>query len=447
MKPSRLLAPALLLLLACGDGTAANPADTELRELLREAGVTTLSPLPPQDPALVALGRALMFDKILSGNRDVSCATCHDPLAHTSDAQSLSIGTGGAGVGAARFLGTAPQFIPRNAQDLFNRGHTEFGAMFWDGRVERGSGGGFATPAGDALPAGLSGPLAAQAMFPVFTRLEMRGQPGDLDVFGAPNELAALGDDDPGAVWAGLTSRLLAIEGYITLFRAAYPDVPTGDIGFQHAANAIAAFEAEVFVSTGSPFDDYLRGSDDALEPAAKHGAILFFGRAGCAQCHRGPHLSDQQYHNIGVPQLGPGFGPEQPEDYGRGGVSGAGGDRYLFRTPPLRNVELTGPWMHDGAYTSLGAAVRHYLDVRDALTGYDPSGLRVELQSTYLDDPASLGAMLQTLDTRVQTPLALSDAEVDDLVGFLRALTDPAAANLGGVVPASVPSGLPVDE
>jgi len=78
---------------------------------------------------------------------------------------------------------------------------------------------------------------------------------------------------------------------------------------------------------------------------------------------------------------------------------------------------------------------------------GYDPSGLRAELRDTYLDDPASLSAMLQTLDTRVQAPLALSDAAVDDLMAFLRALTDPAAANLDGVLPASVPSGLLVGE
>jgi cytochrome c peroxidase len=447
MKPSRLLASALLLLLACGDGAAPDPADTELRGLLADAGVTALPPPPAQDPALVALGRALMFDKVLSGNRDVSCATCHDPAAHTSDAQSLSIGTGGVGAGANRSLGTAGQFISRNAQDLFNRGYPEFGAMFWDGRVERRAGGGLVTPAGALLPAGLSGPLAAQAMFPVFTRLEMRGQPGDLDVFGAPNELAALGDDDAGGVWAALMGRLLAIGGYVALFQAAYPGVPTGELGFQHAANAIAAFEAEAFVSTGSPFDDYLRGADAALEPAAKRGAIVFFGKAGCAQCHRGPHLSDQQFHNIGVPQLGPGFGPEQPEDYGRAGVSGTTGERYLFRTSPLRNVELTGPWMHDGAYTTLAAAVRHYRNAEDALTGYDPSGLRPELQDTYLDDPGSLAAILQTLDTRVQTPLALSDAEVDDLVAFLRSLTDPAAADLGSLVPASVPSGLPVGD
>jgi cytochrome c peroxidase len=388
-----------------------------------------------------------MFDKELSGNRDVSCATCHDPAAHTSDAQSLSIGTGGVGAGASRGLGTAPQFIARNAQDLFNRGYPEFTAMFWDGRVSRTAGGELATPAGAALPAGLAGPLAAQAMLPVFTRLEMRGHLGDLDRFGTPNELAAYVDDDFAGVWAALMRRLLAIDGYVALFRAAYPAVPPAELGFQHAANAIAAFEAEAFASTGSPFDDYLRGSDQALPLPAKRGAILFFGSAGCAQCHRGPHLTDQQYHNIGVPQLGPGFAPHEPEDFGRGEVTGVAAERHLFRTPPLRNVELTGPYMHDGAYTTLASAVRHYRNAAGALTGYDGSGLRPELRETYLEDPAWLDAILGTLDPRVGTPIALSDADVDDLVAFLRALTDPAAAGLGAVVPASVPSGLPVGE
>jgi cytochrome c peroxidase len=109
--------------------------------------------------------------------------------------------------------------------------------------------------------------------------------------------------------------------------------------------------------------------------------------------------------------------------------------------------VELTGPYMHDGAYTALASAVRHYRSAADALTGYDGSGLRPELRETYLEDPAWLDAILETLDFRVEAPLALSDADVDDLVAFLRTLTDPAAAGLGAVVPASVPSGLPVGE
>jgi cytochrome c peroxidase len=445
-------AVALALLVACGDGGTgpvnppADSVDTELRAHLRDASVAPLAPLPAQDPALVALGRALMFDKVLSGNRDVSCATCHDPAAHSSDALSLSIGTGGAGTDAGRALGTARAFVSRNSQDLFNRGDPAFTSMFWDGRVAA-DGPELRTPAGDALPAGLSGPLAAQAMFPVFTRLEMRGHAGDLDPFGRSNELAALPDDDYAGVWRALMDRLLAFDGYVELFRAAYPAVPTDQLGFQHAANAIAAFETEAFASDGSPFDAYVLGDNGALSAAEKRGANLFFGAAGCAQCHRGPELTDQQFHNIGVPQLGPGFGDASPEDYGHGAVTGAIDERSTFRTPPLRNVELTAPYMHDGAYTTLEAAVRHYLDPSASLAGYDPSVLRPELQGTYLNAPEQLEGILQTLDERVATPLTLSDADVADVVEFLRSLTDPSAADLGALVPASVPSGLPVGD
>ena len=454
LRTAILPAVLALALFGCGDGDGPsgppNPppdsVDLELRERLRDASVAPLAPLPAQDPALVALGRALMFDKVLSGNRDVSCATCHDPAQHSSDALSLSIGTGGVGTGAARGLGTARAFVSRNAQDLFNRGDPAFTSMFWDGRVAR-EGDGFRTPAGDALPPGLSGPLAAQAMFPVFTRLEMRGHPGDLDRFGQPNELAILADDDYAGVWHALMDRLLAVDGYVELFQAAYPDVPAGQLGFQHAANAIAAFETEAFASAGSPFDAYVQGNNGALSPAAKHGANLFFGSAACAQCHRGPELTDQQFHNIGVPQLGPGFGSASPEDAGHGEITGSVDERSTFRTPPLRNVELTGPYMHDGAYTTLEAAVRHYVDPAASLTNYDPSVLRPELQGTYLDDPAQLERILQTLDERVAVPLTLSDADVADLVAFLRSLTDPAASGLGALVPETVPSGLPVAE
>lgn len=448
MKAAAALVMTSLLVVACGDGPAGTgEVDTQVREALAQAGVTPLPSAPVSDPALVRLGQVLMFDKLLSGNRDISCATCHNPLSATSDHLSLSIGTGGTGAAAARVLAGAPGFTPRNSQELFNRGFPEFTAMFWDGRVSRTSDGEFQTPAGAKLPAGLTGALAAQAMFPVTTRLEMRGRPGDLDRLGNPNELAELGDDDQPGVWAALMSRLLAIPEYVELFQAAYPQVPPAELGFQHAANAIAAFEIDAFTTVNSPLDLYLRGDATALDDAEKQGALLFFGKATCGACHRGPHLSDQLFHSIGVPQVGPGFSPEAPEDRGRERVTGDPSERYQFRTPPLRNVELTGPWMHDGAYTSLEAAVRHYLDANAALRTYDAAQLREDLRSTYLSEPTTLGAMAASIDHLVELPLALTDEEVTDIVAFLRALSDPAAANLAGSVPANVPSGLPVGD
>jgi cytochrome c peroxidase len=437
-----------LVLAGCGDGPAGNSSlDMQLRESLSQFRVTPLAPLPAGDPALVQLGQALMFDKVLSGNRDVSCATCHNPATGTTDGLSLSIGTGGSGTGAGRTLSKAPQFVPRNSQELFNRGYGEFTEMFWDGRVARAPTGELQTPAGNQLPPGLSGVLAAQAMIPVTTGLEMRGQPGDLDRFGAINELAALNDDEPAQIWAAIMNRVLAIPEYVAMFQAAYPAVAPAELGFQHAANAIAAFEVATFTLADSPLDQYLRGNDAALQDDEKRGALLFFGKAGCGSCHLGPHLTDQQFHSLGVPQVGPGFGDDTPEDHGREGVTGEAVERYRFRTPPLRNVELTGPYMHDGAYTTLEAAVRHYLDTGQALRSYDVTQLREDLRASYVSSSSTLDAMAASIDPLVRHSLTLSDSEVGDLVAFLKSLTDPAARSLSSAIPASVPSGLPVGD
>ena len=448
MKIILRITAAALLVAGCGDGPGGTgDLDTGVRDALREANVTPLSPLPAKDPALVRLGQALMFDKVLSGNRDVSCATCHNPVSGTSDGLSLSIGTGGTGAARSRVLSRAPQFTSRNSQELFNRGYAEFRLMFWDGRVAQTSNGALHTPAGAQLPTGLSGALAAQAMFPVTTRLEMRGQVGDLDRFGVPNELAQFGDDEQPAIWGAIMNRVLAIPEYVSLFQAAYPAVAPAELGFQHAANAIAAFEVEAFTSADSPFDQYLRGDDAALSEAEKRGAILFFGKASCGACHLGPHFTDQQFHAIGVPQVGPGMSQDEPEDRGLERVTATQTDRFRFRTPPLRNVELTGPWMHDGAYTTLEASVRHYLNTDVALRSYDASQLRQDLRGLHLSDPARIDALAASIDPQVQPPLTLSSGEVADILSFLRSLTDPAAADLSKTIPASVPSGLPVGD
>lgn len=447
MKLAVHLAVAAFLLVGCGDGgTGTSDLDTEVREALAGARVTQLLRPPASDPALVTLGQALMFDKLLSGNRDVSCATCHNPRSATTDHLSLSIGTGGSGTGSARILGAASQFNPRNSQELFNRGHSEFVRMFWDGRVSQSNTGQLVTPAGAQLPAGLVNALAAQAMFPVTVRHEMRGQPGDLDRFGAPNELAELSDDDRPGIWAAIMARVLDVPEYVAMFQAAYPGVPPAELGFQHAANAIAAFETDAFTTVDSPLDRYLEGDAAALGEADKRGALLFFGQANCGSCHLGPHLTDHLFHSIGVPQVGPGMSPGEPEDRGRELVTASAAERFRFRTPPLRNVELTGPWMHDGAYTTLEGAVQHYLDAELSLENYDASQLREDLRGTHLSNPATLAAMAASIDSRY-APLTLSDAEVADIVSFLRSLTDPAANDLAATIPASVPSGLPVDE
>ncbi|GIW40782.1 MAG: methylamine utilization protein MauG [Candidatus Binatia bacterium] len=432
----------------CADDNGAAPGtvDRELREVIAERGITVPDPGPSHDPTRVELGRFLMFDKILSGNKDISCATCHHSLLRTGDGLPVSIGTGGRGLGPLRVRGEDRPFIPRNAPELFVRGSPEWRTMFWDMRVAGDPETGFSTPAGEHLPPGLESLLAAQAMFPVTSRDEMRGRPGDLAVDGEPNELATISDDDLPAIWDALMARLLSVEEYRELFAAAYPDLPTEQLGFQHAANAIAAFEATAWALLDSPWDRYLQGDDDALPESAKRGALLFFGKARCSNCHAGSLFTDQQAHNLAVPQVGPGKGAEAPLDFGRGRETGRLEDRYAFRTPPLRNVAVTGPWMHDGAFSTLESAVRHHLDPRASLLGYDPaSHLPPELVDTFQDDPDLLEEMLSLLDEELREPPVLDESEIADLLTFLEALTDPAALDLSEDIPERVPSGLPV--
>ena len=433
---------------APGAGGAAqvqDEIDALLRAAMADAGVTVAQAPPPQDPNLVALGRALMFDKLLSGNKDISCATCHSPALATGDDLSVSIGTGGVGAGNTRILGAGRQFVPRNAPPLFNL----FGVdtLFWDGRVHRNPNGTFDTPADGALPAGLDSALAAQAMFPVTSRTEMRGDSGDTTVFSETNELAQIDDNNLAAQWDGLMTRLRNTPGYTPLFQAAYPGVASGDLGFEHAANAIAAFETDQFGTFDSPFDQYLRGDDTALTDQQKQGALLFYGQARCSQCHTGTLLSDFQFHNIAAPQVGPGRDPDAPLDLGRFTETGQQGDRFRFRTPILRNVANTGPWMHSGPYTSLQAAVGHYRNPAASLQNYDGGQLRGDLQSLVFNQQQLNAGILNNLDQRVAQPLQLNGQEVQSIVAFLGSLTDPTAVSRAGNIPTNVPSGLPVND
>jgi cytochrome c peroxidase len=148
---------------------------------------------------------------------------------------------------------------------------------------------------------------------------------------------------------------------------------------------------------------------------------------------------------NVGVPQIGPGGSKQPPFDLGRGEHEPSDFYRFAFRVAPLRNVELTAPYFHSGAYRTLDAVVRHYNHVEKALREYDPAHLDAEVRPLYLGDPATVTAILQTLDGRLRLPLGLSETEIGELVAFLEGLTDPSARSLDAVAPARVPSGLPV--
>ena len=152
-------------------------------------------------------------------------------------------------------------------------------------------------------------------MIPVTNRVEMRGNAGDLDVLGNVNEIAQPADAQVSEIWSAVMRRVLAIPAYVQMFGAAYPSIPREKLGFEHAANAIAAFETQTFTKTNSAFDRYLAHEDNALSLDAKRGALLFFTTARCASCHNGPLLGAQSFASVAVPQLGPGSGGAAPLD------------------------------------------------------------------------------------------------------------------------------------
>ena len=419
--------------------------DLQLRFRMEQAGVKPPTRLETPSPELVQLGEALFWDPELSGNRDTSCATCHHSSLATGDNLSVSIGTGGLGLGPDRVMGVGRELVPRNAPPIFNLGYQDWQVLFWDGRAWITPDGGFDTPASDRLPEGLDSLLAAQAMFPVTSREEMRGDQGDKDIFGQPNEVGNVLDYQTRRIWRALMERLLAIPGYEALFQAAYPDIPVEALGFQHAANALAAYQDVAFTFEDSPFDRYINGDLDALSIEAKQGAMLFFGDTGCGDCHSGPLLTDQQFHNLAIPQVGHGKGREQPLDLGRARETGNDCDRYAFRTAPLRNVAITGPWMHNGAYTTLEGAIRHQVNPPEYLQNYDPEQLSELMKDTCQDHPEILEAILVSYRQTPSHGVNLSTEEVQLIIAFLEALTSPSALNLEHTIPETVPSGLKV--
>lgn len=402
-----------------------------LRDRVEAAGVFSPVRVDVGNPHLVTLGQTLFFDPELSGNRNISCATCHLPANHSADRRVL-------GVGQDRAR------LTRQVPALFNRGGSD--PFFWDGRLELGFGG-IVGPV--ELPKGLGSILEAQALLPLLDRHEMRGFPGDVGADGRPNELAVLPDDATTAVWQGVMTRLVSYPGYRQLFADAYPDIAVADLTIVEVGRAIAAFEERLWELDDSPFDEWV-GSigkapfDDALSPLAKRGLDLFFGDAGCSRCHNGPLLSDGKFHAIGVPQIGPGRN-ERHADLGRYAVTLDPHDQYAFRTPPLRNVALTAPYMHDGAYDRLEDAVRHHLEPQTALAFYDDSRLPADLRNA--QHPELNAELLAAVDPLLRPARPLRDDEILAIVELLTSMSSRTEEVLppNPAEPGSLPSGLPL--
>lgn len=395
------------ILAGCGEATVApdagvpNPDSLRARFDLRPLESVSYPPDNPYDPNRVALGRLLFYDPILSGERDVACGTCHHPDFAFADGRPLGVGAGGTGLGPGRASGVSaisgepigPE--PRNAMTVLNAAFatdvdgnaTHLGPMFWDGR---GSG------------------LEEQALIPIASRVEMRG-----DAY--PSHVAL----------DSVLARLNAIEEYRSRFAAAFPLAPAGEaISAQNLGRAVAAYEREL-VSGDSPFDRFARGDDAALSDDQLVGLELFFGRAKCFVCHRGASLTNFQFMVSGVPPSGPGKPTIPGDDLGREEHTGLAEDRYHFKVPSLRNVELTAPYMHNGVLETLDDVVRFYNE------GAQPRHPAVTTED---------------LEVVLQGRLDLTPREMDALVAFLTSLTDPGAGIPAELttVPAAVPSGLP---
>ena len=470
-------AVAALALAGCGGGgggegggivfSGDDPLDQQVRLQALAAGLTGTPPgvgaQPVPESPLARLGMHLFFTKALSGNRDAACVTCHHPLLGGGDGLSLSIGVAAEdpdllGPGRRQALGAVgfdggPN-VPRNAPTTFNMGLWRRD-LFLDGRVERLPPGpppppgappppppGIRTP---DSPFGVADPLAgntlsmAQARFPVTENEEMKGFGLDhLDRQATREYLASrLGGYGAGA------GELARPDYWLDQFRVAFGN-PTGTattlITEQNVARALGAYlNSQVLVDT--PWRAYLQGASGAIPEAAKRGALTFLrpqaaGGAGCASCHAGDFFTDEAFHAIAIPQIGRGKGDGAGglDDLGRARESGRTLDRYAFRTPTLLNVAVTGPFGHDGAYATMEAVVRHHLDPALGLDGYDPG----QLEQPGIPNLATVPdrgreALTRLLADRIAgrpvlQDVSLTDTQVDELLAFLEALTDPCA-------------------
>ena len=362
----------------------ASQKKAELKALSRITALPKTIKAPKNNattPEKVALGKLLFFDPVLSGNKDVACATCHHPDNGYAEFRDISIGVNGRGLGSRRIF-NSPNDIPfgrRNAHTILNTAFNgintddqydpETAPMFWDVRAQS---------------------LEIQALEPIKNFDEMRGHVHTEE-----------------AVLDMVVERLKAIPAYRQLFEDAFGEKEA--VNATNLGKAIAAFE-RTLVTNNSRFDQYMRGDRDAISLAEKDGFELF-KKAGCANCHSGPMFSDFKTHVLGVPENSKLSAPDSGFN-----------ERFAFRTPTLRNLRFTAPYMHNGSLKSLQEVLEFYEDLSFGKS-------RNPLVSA------------EQFDTLVQD-IELSVKEMAPIISFFNTLNDP---NFDKEIPESVPSGLPV--
>ncbi|MFS4469028.1 cytochrome-c peroxidase [Maribacter sp. 2210JD10-5] len=373
----------LLILGSCKDSPdekIAKRNSMEITENFSALPQNVLSPKNnPSTPEKEKLGKLLFYDPILSGNRDVACATCHHPNNGYAEFLDISIGVNGKGFASQRTFKSPNDipFVKRNAHTVLNTAfngisiqnayNAKKAPMFWDLRAES---------------------LEKQALEPLKAFEEMRGH-----------------DFSETEILDEIVDRLKAIAEYESLFAEAFADGVT----IENVSKAIAAFE-RTLVANNSRFDQYMRGDDDAISMAEKEGFKLFKS-VGCAQCHNGPMFSDYKPHVLGVPENKKLSVPD-------GGIQ----DTFAFRTPSLRNLRFTAPYMHNGTFTDLKQVLEFYEDITFKKS-------RNPLVPKEKLDPLALD-------------LKLSVKEMSQIISFLNTLND---SDFDKEIPESVPSGLSV--
>ena len=423
----------------------------------------------PIDPALAALGNSLFFDPILSLHADNACAGCHSPAHGFGDSQSVAIG-----VQSNRVVGPG-RLGPRNRRRspmVLNSAF--YPKLMWNGRFRSASEDpfdnsmAFVFPAPEAaveFPPGdpqVTHLLAAQAHLPSTELVEMAGFTGTGGPFddgiGHPVPPPDAGGYRNEPIRQAVLDLVNEAPGYHEAFAALYPSVAQGDrITFAMIGQAIAEFEFTLTFAD-APIDRFARGEHTAMTDSQKRGALLFFGKAGCVRCHAvagkaNEMFSDFEMHVVAIPQLAPVYGPGtcnvrlsgpgEDEDFGLEDITGNPDDRYKFRTSPLRNVALQPAFFHDGAFTTLVDAIRHYVDPVRSARSYDPAAKGVAADLARLGPVEPVVARLSPL----LGPMRLTTAELDDLVTFVRdGLLDPHATSAAflELVPEELPSGLP---
>jgi len=459
------LTSSILAVSACSDSVS---TDKSIDLIIGQKGLTgdpaTGRVLPEITDPKAQLGMKLFFTKGLGGDQDSACVTCHHPSLGGGDDLSLSIGTEAVipdllGPGR-RHIVTGVNYdggptVPRNAPTTFNVGLWDE-VLFHDGRVESltkttgvNGAGGIRTPDssfGVADPAAGPNLAAAQSRFPVTSNEEMRGH--DYQSGNTNAQLRTALEERMKGNYANAEDTL-PMNDWQAEFDAVYGAGVT--ITYSLIADAIGEYErSQVFVD--SSWKAYVKGDKSALSVDAKRGAVLFFnsladGGADCASCHTGDFFTDEKFHVVAMPQVGrgkgdTGSGPAGTDDFGRFRETAVDADKYAFRTPSLLNVEVYGPWGHAGGYTSLEAVVKHHSNPQAAIDAYDFNQLESSVQAANmtLNTQAAMDQLTANRAAGVITPILqdsnLSDLEVEQIVAFLKSLTDPCVKDKSCLAP-----------